>query len=336
MPQPIVAIQMNGLSQINIVTDTTFALGMEAQNRGYRLFVYAPEGLGYKGGGGAPSRIQARGHWATFQNHHDTFYVMGEETLLDLEQADVVLMRQDPPFNMAYIAATHLLELLSPSTRVINDPAGVRNAPEKLLVTYFPDLMPPTLMTWDLALIEDFIATHKSVVLKPLFEFGGNGIFLLHHNDPNLGALLEMYRRLYEGPPVFQKYLPEVAEGDKRIILIGGEPAGIFKRIPPSGNIRSNMRLGGTPELCGYTGRDLEICERLRGTLRERGLYLAGIDIIGNYLTEINVTSPTGLPVINQLYNMNLAEDFWEGLGARMRDDIDIKASASHNLAHQT
>jgi glutathione synthase len=256
----------------------------------------------------------ARGHWVTFKDQTKDFYVLGKEALLNLKEARFVLMRQDPPFDMAYIATTHLLELLPPTTRVINDPKGVRDAPEKLLVTYFKDLMPPTLMSWDPALIEDFIKAQGSVILKPLFEFGGNGILLLHHGDPNLIGILETYRKLYREPPIFQKFLPEVALGDKRIILIDGKPVGIFKRIPLKGQARSNMRLGGRPEACDFSPRDREICDRIGPTLKKRGLYLVGIDVIGDYLTEINVTSPTGMRVMNRLYNLDLGKDFWAGL----------------------
>ncbi len=309
MTAPIVALQMEPLSHISIETNTTFALGLEAQNRGYQLFVYTADALSYREG-----KIVARGHWGTFKSSKHDFYVQGEEMCLDLSQARFVLMRQDPPFNMSYIAATHFLELLPPSTKVINNPVAVRNAPEKLFVTYFKDLMPPTLMSWDRSLIDAFIETHGSVILKPLFDFGGNGVLLLHPGDPNLTGILEMYRKIYETPPIFQKFLPEVALGDKRIILIDGKPVGILNRVPPKDQIRSNMRLGGLPEACDFSPRDREICARIGSTLKERGLYLVGIDVIGDYITEINVTSPTGLPVMNRLYNVDLAKDFWDGL----------------------
>lgn len=309
MRAPIVALQMEPLSQVSVETNTTFALGLEAQNRGYRLFVYTPEALSCTEG-----KVIARGHWVTFKNTQQDFYTQGEETCLDLAQARFVLMRQDPPFNMAYITATHFLELLPPSTKVINNPVAVRNAPEKLLVTHFKDLMPPTLMSWDRALIDAFIETHGSVILKPLFDFGGNGVLLLHPGDPNLTGVLEMYRKIYETPPIFQKFLPEVALGDKRIILIDGKPVGILNRVPPKDQIRSNLRLGGLAEHCEFSSRDREICTSIGPTLKERGLYLVGIDVIGDYITEINVTSPTGLPVMNRLYNVDLAKDFWDGL----------------------
>lgn len=309
MTTPLVALQMDPLSQISVETDTTVALGLEAQNRGCHLFVYPPDALSYVNG-----KIMARGHEVTLQDQPQNFYTLGPETLLDLSEASIVLMRQDPPFNMAYCAATHFLELLPTGTQVINDPGGVRNAPEKLLVTQFPDLMPPTIMTWNRDVIDDFIAIHKSVILKPLFEFGGNGIVLLQAGDPNLSGILEIYRRLYLEPPIFQRYLPEVTEGDKRIILIQGEPKGIFKRIPSQGNTRSNMRMGGQAGACEFSTRDREICDRIGPVLRDKGLYLAGIDVIGDYLTEINVTSPTGIRTIKKLYNIDLTKDFWDGV----------------------
>lgn len=309
MTAPIVALQMEPLAHIRVETNTTFALGLEAQNQGYRLFVYTPETLSYVEG-----KVVARGNWVTFKDRQQDFYTLEEEACLDLSQARFVLMRQDPPFNMAYIAATHFLELLPPSTKVINNPTGVRNAPEKLLVTFFKDLMPPTLMSWDRTLIDAFIETHGSVILKPLFDFGGNGVLLLHPGDPNLTGILEIYRKIYETPPIFQKFLSEVTKGDKRIILIDGNPVGILNRVPPKDQVRSNLRLGGLPEACDFSPRDWEICARIGPTLKEQGLYLVGIDVIGDYITEINVTSPTGLPVIKQLYNRDLAKDFWAGL----------------------
>jgi glutathione synthase len=308
----IVALQMDPLSSLVFETDTTVALSLEAQNRGCRLFCYTPDGLSYEA-----RQIRARGHWVIFHNDPEDFYTLGEEELLNLSDAQYVLMRQNPPFTMAYSAATHLLDLLPDSTRVINNPCGVRNAPEKLLVASFPDLMPPTIITWDPAIIDEFMATHGSVILKPLFDFGGNGILLLHQGDPNLTGILELYRQLYPEPPIFQRFLPEVAQGDKRILLIDGNPVGIFKRIPPKGQARSNMRIGGRPEVCEFSPRDREICARIGPALRERGLYLVGIDVIGDYLTEINVTSPTGLKTMNQLYGLDLAKDFWDLLMGR-------------------
>jgi len=309
MPKPIVALQMDPLSSIRVESDSTFALGLEAQKRGYQLFVYTSNALSYSQG-----RIIARGQWVTFQDQKNDFYTAGADELLDLEKVRFVFMRQDPPFDMAYIAATHLLELLPTTVRVLNNPTGVRNAPEKLLGTLFTDLMPPTLMSWDRSLIDEFIETYGEVIIKPIFDYGGNGILAIKVGDPNLTGILEMYQKLYHTPPIIQKFLPEITYGDKRIILIDGKPVGLLKRVPPKGQIRSNMRLGGLPEACEFSKRDLEICARIGTTLKERGLYLAGIDVIGDYLTEINVTSPTGLRVIKRLYDLDLAKVFWDGL----------------------
>lgn len=303
----IVAIQMDPIETIKVHTDTTFALALEAQKRGYSLFYYTPENLSYQNG-----QVIAQGKFLTLFDREISFFEASDFQTLPLEQAKYVLMRQDPPFDMAYIAATHLLDLLPSTTLVLNNPKGVRNAPEKLLPTQFSELMPPTLITQDTALIKDFLDYHETIILKPLFDFGGNGIFKIDREDENLIALIELYQKLYKEPFIIQKYLPEIAEGDKRILLIHGEPVGIFKRIPPTGQTRSNMRLGGLPVKCDYTSRDLEICTTLKPTLQKMGLYFVGIDIIGNFLTEINVTSPTGLRVMNRLYSLDLAKEFWD------------------------
>lgn len=309
MPHPIVALQMNPLSQMKVETDTTFALGLEAQNRGYRLFTYTPEALSYKEG-----KIVAKGSWVTFQDQGEDFYTLKGEEILNLEEASFVLMRQNPPFDMAYMTATYLLESLPSTTRVINSPKGVRNAPEKWLVTHFPDLMPPTLLSTDLNLIHEFIKTYDGAIVKPLFDFKGNGVLLVTPEEPNLREILKTHQKLYGAPPLFQKFLKQVEQGDKRILLMDGKPVGIFKRIPPKDQIQSNMSLGGYPEACEFSSKDLEICARIGPTLRERGLYFAGIDIIGDYLIEINVTSPTGIRTIDYLYGRNSAKEFWEGL----------------------
>lgn len=314
---PIVALQMDPMETIKVRTDTTFALALEAQKRGYTLFHYTPENLSYQEG-----RLLVRGQFLTLFDREVNFYETSDFQGLDLCQAKYVLMRQDPPFDMAYSAATHLLDLLPPSTMVLNNPTGVRNAPEKLLPTLFPDLMPPTLMTRDAKLIASFLEQHQSIILKPLFDFGGNGIFKIDQGDTNLSALIELYQKLYKEPFIVQKFLPEIADGDKRILLIHGEPAGIFKRIPPEGQTRSNMRLGGQPVPCDFTQRDLDICTALKPVLQSRGLYLAGIDIIGNFLTEINVTSPTGLPVMNRLYSLDLAKVFWDKAEDQQRPGV--------------
>jgi len=233
---------------------------------------------------------------------------------------DVVLMRQDPPFDMAYISATHILEHIHPRTLVVNDPAAVRNAPEKLLVTHFPDLMPPTLVTWDVAAIRAFRAEFGDIIVKPLFGNGGAGVFRIRPDDENLGALLEMHFDRSREPLMIQRYEPAVRQGDKRIILIDGEPAGALNRVPAQGEARSNMHVGGRPERVALTPRDEEICARIGPMLREQGLIFVGIDVIGDYLTEINVTSPTGLQEIARFDGTNLAGRIWDRIEARIRD----------------
>jgi glutathione synthase len=249
------------------------------------------------------------------QGDHFTF---GEEVVLDLATMDVVLMRQDPPFDMAYITATHMLEHIHPKTLVVNNPAAVRNAPEKLLVTHFPDLMPPTLVTWDIQAIREFRAAHQDIVVKPLFGNGGAGVFLIRQDDPNLNSLLEMHFARSREPLMIQRYEPAVRLGDKRVILIDGEPAGAVNRVPAAGEARSNMHVGGRPEKIGLTERDLEICRAIGPLLKEQGLVFVGIDVIGDWLTEINVTSPTGLQEIARFDGVNLAERIWQVIEAKV------------------
>lgn len=304
----IVVIQMDPIETIKIITDTSFALGLEAQKRGYQLFYYQPAQLSYEEG-----TLLANGYFIEFIDNESCHYKLLKAARLDLAQASYVLIRQDPPFDMAYITTTHLLELLPKTTLVLNNPVGVRNAPEKLLVTHFKDLIPPTLFTRDTYLIQDFIDRHHDVVIKPLYDFGGRGIFKLSRNDTNLGSLIELYQHLYKEPFVIQRYIPEIIEGDKRIIIIGGEPVGIFKRIPPQGQARSNVRIGGTAQPCEFSINDRHICETIKPMLLKMGIHLAGIDVIGNYLTEVNVTSPTGMRLMNRMYDLDLAVNFWEG-----------------------
>jgi glutathione synthase len=304
----IVAIQIDPLHTLDFGTDTSILLGWEIQNRGARIFVYHPDHLFLKEGG-----IFARGHFVKLHDNPDHFFAIEESEVLDLSSARYVLMRQNPPFNMAYIAATHLLERLPKTTVVINNPTSVRNAPEKLSVGLFPDLTPPTLISREDQSIFDFIKHHETVVMKPLFDFGGSGVLKLKAGDSNLKAILELYQRLYQEPLVLQKFIPEIVQGDKRIILLHGKPVGIFTRIPAKGQTRSNMRVGGTPVVCEFSRRDLEICDRIGPFLKEQGHYIAGIDVIGSYLTEINVTSPTGLKMMNRLYGLTLEKVFWNG-----------------------
>lgn len=304
----IVAIQMDPIDSIKIITDTSFALGLEAQKRGNQLFYYVPEQLSYDEG-----NLFANGYFIEFIDNESCHYRLLKAVRLNLAQAKYVLIRQDPPFDMAYITTTHLLELLPQTTLILNDPIGVRNAPEKLLATHFKEIAPPTLLTKDPSLIQAFIDRHKTVIIKPLYDFGGSGIFKLSSNDANLGSLLELYQRLYKEPFVIQRYLPEVAEGDKRIIIIGGEPVGVFKRIPPQGQARSNVRIGGTAQPCELSIYDKHICNVIKPKLLDMGIHLAGIDVIGDYLTEINVTSPTGMRIMNRMYDLDLAVNFWDG-----------------------
>lgn len=308
-----VAIQMDPIETINIDADSTFVLALEAQKRGYRLFHYLPQTLAFRQGG-----ISAWARPLTVRREKGNHFTLGEGRQLDLTEVEVVLMRQDPPFDMAYITATHLLEHIHPKTLVVNDPFHVRNAPEKLLVTHFPQLMPPTLITADRRQILEFRAEHSDIILKPLFGGGGAGIFHIRPEDDNLNALLELFTQLYREPVIVQRYLPEVRKGDKRIIMIDGQAAGAINRVPAAGEARSNMHVGGRPEKIGLTTRDREICEVLGPVLKERGLIFVGIDVIGDYLTEINVTSPTGLQEINRFDGLCLEAKVWDAIEARL------------------
>lgn len=303
----IVAVQMDAIETIDVETDTSFALALEAQKRGYRLFYYQPKELFYEEG-----LVKARGHFCRLIDQNQAYFSLEPEQILSLKDAAYVLIRQNPPFDLAYITTTHLLDLLPSTTTVINNPQGVRDAPEKLLVTHFNSLIPPTLITRSFDDIKLFLKNHKTAVLKPLFDFGGNGVLKIYHHDPNLQAIVELYQRIYKEPFVVQKFLPEVADGDKRILLINGDPVGIFKRIPSKENIRSNIRIGGKAQKCVYTSRDQEICKTIGPVLRKMGLHFVGIDVIGDFLTEINVTSPTGMRVMNRLYTLDLATNFWD------------------------
>ena len=248
---------------------------------------------------------------------------------MDLATMDLVLMRQDPPFDMAYITATHLLEHIQASTLVVNDPVHVRNAPEKLFVTHFPDLMPPTLITSDKAEVLAFRAEYKDIIVKPLFGNGGAGVFHLKPDDENLGSLLEMFTQLYREPVIVQKYLPEIREGDKRIILIDGEAGGAVSRIPVSGEARANFHAGGSARKTTLTSRERDICAAIGPTLREKGLVFVGIDVIGDYLTEINVTSPTGIQEINQLDGVQLEVGLWDAMERRYHEQHTGQARLS-------
>src|SRR5580698_662140 len=318
-----VAIQMDPMETINIDGDSSFALMLEAQARGHALWHYEVrhmalrEGVTRPHGGKRAERLFARARPVTVERRLGAHYKFGDMIELDLASMDVVLMRQDPPFDMAYITATHLLEHIQPETLVVNDPAAVRNAPEKLLVTHFPDLMPPTLVTWDLDAIRSFRAEYKDIIVKPLFGNGGAGVFRIKPDDENLASLLEMHFLRSREPLMVQRYEPAVRKGDKRIILIDGEPAGAINRVPADGEARSNMHVGGRAEKSGLTARDREICAAIGPTLREKGLIFVGIDVIGDYLTEINVTSPTGLRAVKNLGGPDIAALIWDAIEAK-------------------
>ena len=307
-----VAIQMDPIETVNIDADSTFVLALEAQNRGHALFHYEPHDLAFSQG-----RLLARARSLEVRRQQDDHFTIGPAEVIDLADVDMVLMRQDPPFDMAYITATHLLEHVHPRTLVLNDPAEVRNAPEKLFVTRFPDLMPPTLITSDKGQITDFRADHKDIIVKPLYGNGGAGVFHVTPDDENLSALLEMFTELYREPVIVQAYLAEVRQGDKRIILIDGEPAGAIDRIPPPGEARANMHAGAEPIQAKLNDRDREICAAIGPALRDKGLVFTGIDVIGGYLTEINVTSPTGLQEIGRFDNVDLAVQLWDAFERR-------------------
>ena len=307
-----VAIQMDPVDKIDIEGDSSFVLGLEAQRRGHGLYHYLPQDLSLRDG-----RVYARMRPLALRREAGNHASLGAPQSVDLATVDVVLMRQDPPFDMAYITATHLLEHVHPETLVVNDPVHVRNAPEKLFVTHFPDLMPPTLITSDRGEIEAFRAEHRDLIVKPLFGNGGAGVFHIAPEDENLSALLELFTDLYREPIIVQRYLPAVRGGDKRIILIDGQPAGATNRVPPQGEARSNMHVGGRPEKSALDKRDLEICEAIGPALKERGLIFVGIDVIGGYMTEINVTSPTGLQEINRFDEACLEAEIWDVIEAR-------------------
>ena len=306
-----IAVQMDPMHGIEITGDSTFALMMEAQERGHQLWHYEVRHM-WLDGAALKARVQPVRVRAVAGDH----FKFEEGRTIDLKEMDVVLMRQDPPFDMAYITATHLLEHIHPKTLVVNNPAAVRNAPEKLLVTHFPELMPPTMIAWDAGAIREFRARHGDIIVKPLFGNGGLGVFRIKPDDENLGALLDMYSAGSREPLMIQRYEAAVRKGDKRIILIDGEPLGAVNRVPPEGDSRSNMHAGGRPEKAAMTPRDHEICARIGPTLKAEGLLFTGIDVIGDYLTEINVTSPTGLQQIARFDGVNLSAAIWDKIEA--------------------
>jgi glutathione synthase len=308
-----VAVQMDHVSTINPVGDSTFAMMLEAQSRGHVLLHYTPDSLALEG-----NTVSAVVQPITVHDRpRGEHFVLGEANRIDLATQDVVLMRQDPPFDMNYITLTHLLERLHPRTLVVNPPAAVRNAPEKILVTEFPELMPPTLVTRDRQQIHAFRKKHGNIIVKPLYGNGGAGVFFIQEGDHNLASLLELFESNYREPFMVQRYLPDVRKGDKRIILVDGEPVAGLNRIPADGEARSNMHVGGRPELSELTARELEICAAIGPALKERDMIFVGIDVIGDYLTEINVTSPTGIREIKRFGGPDIAVMIWDAIERR-------------------
>lgn len=307
-----IAFQMDPIGAVDIDADSSFRLAEEAQARGHQLFFYGPDQLAYQEG-----VITARGHDMRVQRVPGDPAELGPEREVNLAEFDVIWLRQDPPFDMHYITSTHLLDRLKGQALVVNDPFWVRNYPEKLLVLDFPDLTPPTTIARDLKTIKTFKEKHGDIILKPLYGNGGAGVFRLDANDRNLTSLHELFSGFSREPLIVQKFLPDVRNGDKRIILVDGEAVGAINRVPAAGETRSNMHVGGRPEKIGLSDRDLEICAAIGPLLREKGQIFVGIDVIGDYLTEINVTSPTGIQELERFNGDNIAEKIWQAIEAR-------------------
>jgi glutathione synthase len=310
-----VAVQMDPLDQVDVSVDTTFLMIENALARGHSVWTYHPDQMAQEDGR-IVARARALKSLTREQGRHATH---GEVETVDLATMDVILLRQDPPFDMAYITSTHMLERLHPKTLVVNDPAEVRNAPEKLYVTGFPGLQPPTMITRDPAFIADFRARHGDVILKPLYGNGGAGVFRLKPEDPNLDSLLELFFASNREPVIVQKFLPAVVKGDKRILIVDGKAAGVINRVPQAGQVRSNLHVGGRAETVDLTPRDLEIVEQIGGDLRQRGLIFVGIDVIGDYCTEINVTSPTGAQQLKRFTGVDATALMWDAIEAKRR-----------------
>ena len=307
-----IACQMDPIDRIDIRGDSTFAMLLEAQRRGHELFYYTPPHMTLDG-----ERLMATGHTLKVEDKVGDHYKLSNPRRIDLASWDVVLLRQDPPFDMGYITTTHLLERIHPKTLVVNDPASVRNAPEKVWVLEFQDLMPPTMVTRNPADVLEFRERHKDIIVKPLYGNGGSGVFRIQPGDSNLNSLVELFQTVFREPFMVQEYRPEVRAGDKRIILVDGEPVGAINRVPAEGEARSNMHVGGTPKPTDLTPRDKEICARLGPELKRRGLIFTGIDVIGPYLTEINVTSPTGIRQVKAFGGADIAALIWDAIERR-------------------
>jgi len=308
-----VAIQMDPMDSIDIDGDSTFVLALEAQKRGHELYHYLPRDLSFRDG-----YVSARARSLKVRREKGRHFDLGSAESLNLREMNVVLMRQDPPFDMAYITATHILEHIHPQTLVVNDPVHVRNAPEKLFVTHFENVMPPTLITADAEEVKAFRNEYKDIIVKPIYGNGGAGVFHIAPGDENLGALLELFTTTWREPVMVQRYEPDVRKGDKRIILVDGKPVGAINRVPADGEARSNMHVGGRPEKTELTKREQEICEAIGPTLAKNGIIFSGIDVIGDYLTEINVTSPTGLQEVNRFNDVVLESQIWDAIEARL------------------
>lgn len=308
-----IAFQMDPIDAVDINADSSFRIAEEAQARGHELFYYSPDQLAYEEG-----VITARGQDMVVRREAGNHVDLGPVRKVDLKDFDVLWLRQDPPFDMHYITSTHLLDRLKDDVLVVNDPFWVRNYPEKLLVLDFPELTPPTTIARDLETIKAFKAKHDDVILKPLYGNGGAGVFRLDPNDRNLSSLHELFTGFSREPLIVQKFLPDVSNGDKRVILVDGEPVGAINRVPAAGETRSNMHVGGRPEKIGLSDRDLEICAAIGPLLKEKGQIFVGIDVIGDYLTEINVTSPTGIQELERFDSVNIAEKIWQAIEAKL------------------
>ena len=309
-----VAIQMDPIELVDIDADSTFRLAEEAQIRGHELFYYTPNKLILENG-----IVFAKGSKLKVKRVKGDHFTLEKEILVNLNDFDVVWLRQDPPFDMGYITYTHMLDRLGSNTLVVNDPFWVRNYPEKLLVLNFPDLTPPTVIARDITALKEFKEKHKDIIIKPLYGNGGAGVFRLGPDDKNISSLHELFSGINNEPLIAQKFLPDVSKGDKRIILVDGEPVGAINRVPAKGETRSNMHVGGQPEKIELSQRDLEICARIGPLLKEKGQIFVGIDVIGNWLTEINVTSPTGIQELERFNKENIAELIWEAIEKRKK-----------------
>ncbi|SON53625.1 Glutathione synthetase [Hartmannibacter diazotrophicus] len=313
-----VAVQMDHISTIRIGGDSTFALMLEAQRRGHRLLHYTPDRMAMTG-----KSVAARVEPVEVADVEGAHYALGDAYRMDLADADVVLLRQEPPFDMAYVTSTHMLDLIHPKTLVVNDPASVRNAPEKVLVMTFPQLMPETVITRDVQEVKDFRKQHGDIVIKPLYGHGGQSVFRVRPEDENFGSLMDLFTSLSREPFVVQRYLPAVRAGDKRIILVEGEFAGAVNRVPAADDLRSNMVRGGAAQTTELTDREAEICATIGPELKRLGLLFVGIDVIGGFLTEINVTCPTGIRAIRKLGGPDIAARIWDAIEAKVAAKAD-------------